>query len=78
MEFWEIDVRSRKTGNSIETIYSGESHDAACECLDRWYEEHPDVDGDADRESLVDGSDGTFADIYCTETPHGLGPWHDK
>ena len=28
-EVWEVDLRSRKTGNSIETIFSGE-HGAAC------------------------------------------------
>ena len=73
-EAWEVDIRSCKDGNSIETIYSG-NHDEACEVLQKWYDDHPEVDGDVDRESLVDGTDGTFADIYATSEPHGVGKW---
>ena len=73
--YWEVDLRSRKDGNTIETIFSGEYHDEACVCLNSWYNEHPEVDIDVDRESLVDGSDGVFADIYCTTSPHGIGKW---
>lgn len=75
MEYWEIDLRSRKDGNSVETIFSGESHDEACACLKKWYDEHPEVDIEVDRESFVDGTDGVFADIYCTTEPHGVGKW---
>jgi len=35
MEYWEIDLRSRKDGNSTETIFSGESHDEACDCMEK-------------------------------------------
>lgn len=31
-EIWKVDLRSRKTGCSIETIFSGE-HDAACDYI---------------------------------------------
>lgn len=75
MEYWEIDLRSRKDGHSIETIFSGESHDKACGCLQKWYDEHPELDADEDRESYVDGKDGVFADIYLTTEPHGVGKW---
>jgi hypothetical protein len=74
-DYWEVDLRSRKDGNSIETIFSGKSHDEACDCLNRWYKEHPELDVEADRESLIDESDGVFADIYCTTLPHGVGKW---
>jgi hypothetical protein len=75
MEYWEVDLRSRKNGNTVETIFSGEWHDEACDCLSRWYKEHPEVDVEVDRESLIDGTDGVFADIYCTTEPHGVGKW---
>lgn len=75
MEYWEVDLRSRKDGNSIETIFSGESHDKACECLQKWYDEHPELDAEAERESYVDGAEGVFADIYLTTDPHGVGNW---
>ena len=75
MEYWEIDLRSRKDGNTVETIFSSESHDDACKCLENWYKEHSEVDIEAERESLIDGTDGVFADIYYTDTPHGVGKW---
>lgn len=74
-EAWEVDLRSRTNGNSIETIYSG-NHDDACEVMQRWYREH-DMSYEVDLESYVDGSDGVFADLYATSTPHGVGKWED-
>lgn len=74
-EAWEVDIRSRKTGDSIETIFSGEWYDEAMDCLNRWYDEHPELDVNYPREDYVDGSDGVFADIYATSTPHGVGKW---
>ena len=74
-EAWEIDLRSRRTGDTIETIFSGEYHDDAMDCLNRWYDEHPELDREYPREDYVDGSDGVFADIYATSTPHGVGKW---
>ena len=35
--YWEVDLRSRKDGNNIETIFSGEWHDEARDCLNSWY-----------------------------------------
>lgn len=69
-DIWEVDLRSRKTGNSIETIFSGE-HDAACEFIDEWYKNntvHGYVDG-MEFEKLHDGSDGVFADLYEVRMP---------
>ena len=75
---WEVDLRSRKTGDSIETIFSGE-HEDACKILENWYKEHPEIDAELPKdgvlEDYVDGSDGVFADIYATSNPHGLGKW---
>ena len=37
----EVDIRSRETGNSIETIYSG-THDEAWNVFYEWYKKHPE------------------------------------
>ena len=72
MEIWEVDLRSRETGNSIETIYSGD-HDEACAVLEKWYDDHQmDV---SSLDDYFDGSDGVFADLYLTDEPHGVGKW---
>lgn len=75
-EVWEVDLRSRKTGNSIETIFSGE-HDAACNCIQEWYENNdiPGYINGMSFEELHDGSDGVFADLYATDRPHGIGKY---
>ena len=64
MTTWEVDVRSRKTGNSTETIFSGD-YDRAYEVLDNWYKNNGmDIEH---RDDYLDGTDGVFADIYVTE-----------
>lgn len=78
-EIWEVDLRSRKTGDSVETIYSGEDHEEACEVLNKWYEDHPELTFPGfGLEHFVDGSDGVFADIYLTNEneSHGVGKWN--
>ena len=79
-EIWEVDLRSRKTGDSVETIYSGESHDEACDTMNRWYGDHPELtfSGWSLLEDFVDGSDGVFADIYLVDEDesHGVGKWN--
>ena len=80
-EAWEVDIRSRKTGDSIETIFSGEWHDEAMDCLNRWYDERPELKAELEAldciEDFVDGTDGIFADIYATSEPHGVGKWEE-
>ena len=72
-EVWEVDLRSRETGNSVETIFSSENHDEACAVLNKWYEEHG-LHMEC-LEDYIDESDGVFADIYLTDEPHGVGKW---
>ena len=82
MEIWEVDLRSRKTGDSVETIYSG-NHDEAFKVMDEWYNEHPEFEkiipkeeiGTFTVESFIDGNDGVFADCYLAISPHGVGKW---
>ena len=73
---WEVDLRSRKTGNSIETLFSGE-HDAACIFIQEWYENNdiPEYVEGMSFEKLHDGSEGIFADLYETNDPHGIGKY---
>jgi hypothetical protein len=73
-EIWKVDLRSRKTGCSIETIFSGE-HDAACDYIQEWYENN-DIPGYVDGmsfEELHDGSEGVFTDLYLADIPYGIG-----
>ena len=62
MTAYEIDIRSRKTGNTIETIFSGD-YDKAYSVLDNWYKNHPDMNIEC-IDGYLDGTDGVFADIY--------------
>jgi len=71
---WEVDLRSRRTGNSVETIFSGD-YETAMEYLNKWYAKHPELNIETLRENYIDGSDGVFADMYETKYPHGVGKW---
>lgn len=62
MALYEVDLRSRITGDSVECIYSGDS-DTAHEVMNEWYRNHPTMSME-DREGLIDGTDGVFADLY--------------
>lgn len=66
MEYWNIDIRSRKTGNAIQTIFSCLDYDLACEYLEKWYKKHSEIDVKENREDYVDGKPGVFADIYLS------------
>lgn len=53
VEKWETDVRERETGNTVETIYSGESHEEACDVADEWNLAH----GYVEEDFMIDGYD---------------------
>ena len=74
--WYEVDLRSRITGWTEETIYSGHDCDEAYRVAREWNKEHSGLDIDIeDREEYVDGSDGVFADVYENCEPHGVGLW---
>lgn len=73
--WYEVDIRSRKNGGSIETIFSSQSYNEAYDVLNNWYKDRPELDIEENLEDYVDGSDGVFADIYEVEEPHGVGLW---
>lgn len=65
---YEVDLRRRKDGNSVETIYSGGKHDKAWDMTAKWNKDNiPDYDEKKYYESYVDGSEGLFADVYEVE-----------
>ena len=78
---YEVDLRDRKTGNSVETIYSGTDSAKAYEIADKWNREHGLGELQEQHEpyeELCDGSDGLFADVYHVEDKenlHGVGKY---
>lgn len=78
MMLYEVDLRSRKTGNSIECILSTKNHDDAYNCADEWNRKNvPDYDINIPHDRYIDGIDGLYAEVY--ETPyqlaHGIGKY---
>ena len=81
MEMYEVDLRDRKTGNSVECIYSGDDHNKACEIADNWNRENlADYNEDFGFDDYVDHkTDGLSACVYVVEDEvdlHGLGKFN--
>lgn len=79
---YEVDIRSRETGNSIETIYSG-THEEAWDVFYEWYKKHPSIKKELDEiggavDYLIDGTKGVFVDVYVCypEQVHGVGKFN--
>lgn len=78
---YEVDLRERKTGNSVECIYSGTDGSEAYEIADKWNREHclGCIQGNYETfDELCDGSDGLFADVYHVEEKenvHGVSKY---
>lgn len=75
---YEVDLRSRFTGNSVECIYSGDNYDKAYEIADSWNRRHlADYDKDAGFDDYIDfETDGLSACLYVVEDEndvHGVG-----
>ena len=76
MEMYEVDLRSRKTGNSIECIYSGDDYEKAYEIADNWNKENVADYDDRNWEDYIDDTDGMFAEVYHIDNEndlHGVG-----
>lgn len=78
MEMYEVDLRNRKTGDSVECIYSGDDHNKACEIADNWNRENlADYNKDFGFSDYVDGeTEGLSADVYVIDNEadlHGVG-----
>lgn len=74
---YEVDLRSRRTGDSVECIYSGEDYDRAYQIEEDWNTLNvADYDPDRNWEDYVDGQAGLFACVYHIEDAelvHGVG-----
>ena len=65
---FEVDLRSRKSGNSVVCILSTENHDEAYQLAEKWNKENlSDYDIDTMYEDYNNGTDGLFADVYHVE-----------
>lgn len=72
---YEVDLRDRETGNSVETIHSGVDSDEAYKIADCWntehgfarndYESYDDLLFSASQE--INPQQKLFADVYYTE-----------
>lgn len=75
---YEVDLRNRKTGKSVECILSTEDYDEAYRCSED-YNKYNLKDYDKGRaiEEYIDGkTDGFVADVYHVEAEeclHGVG-----
>lgn len=79
-EWYEVDLRSRITGDTVETIYSGDSYDKAWEVRNRWFRDNlPEWNDDNDVNDLIDGSEGVYAYVYSLqkgETKQYVDYWY--
>lgn len=83
MEIYEVDLRDRKTGNSVECIYSGDNYDKAYEIADNWNRENlADYNEDFSFDDYVDHkTDGLSACMYVVEdmvNVHGVGKFSEN
>ena len=68
MTMYEVDLRDRRTGNSVECIYSGDDHSKAYEIAENWNKKNlNDYDEDMCADDYIDGSNGFVADVYHVE-----------
>lgn len=80
--YYEVDLRERETGNSVETIYSGTDDEKAYGIAEDWNIEHGYGELQVDYESFDDlrfhnnPNTNLFADVYHVEDSselHDLG-----
>ena len=68
MLMYEVDLRDRKTGRSVETIYSGDNHDKAYK-IAREYNDKNVLNYNEEKFifDYFDGTDGFIAYVYHVE-----------
>lgn len=65
MEYYEVDLRNRINGDSVECIYSGGNYDEAWNTVEKWNIEHvPDYKPHTPAQDYIDGNHGLVADCY--------------
>lgn len=77
MDWYEVDLRNRKTGGSVECVYSGNDYRKAKMMMDMYNAKLPDYDYLKMPIDYIDHkSDGLSAYMYvfnCKENLHGVG-----
>lgn len=78
MEMYEVDLRSRITGDSVECIYSGDDHTEAYNVAENWNKKNlADYDANIGFNDYHDcKTEGLFACVYHIEDIadlHGVG-----
>lgn len=80
---YEVDLRNRLTGNSVECIYSGDDYSKAYKIADQWNKRYlADYDSEIGFDDYLDyKTDGLFACLYVVESEeelHGIGKFEYK
>lgn len=77
MLMYEVDLRDRKSGNSVECIYSGSNYDEAYKIAGEYNKENVlDYNENYTVHDYIDGADGLLAEVYHIENEtdlHGVG-----
>lgn len=77
MMMYEVDLRDRKTGESVETICSTENHDEAYDVAEKYNKENVlNYYTEYSIDKYIDGTDGLIADVFHIENErflHGVG-----
>lgn len=75
--WYEVDLRSRIDGESVECIYSGDDYEKAYSVADNWNKKNvPDYDIYKNWDGYIDDVDGLFAYVYHIDNMsdiHGVG-----
>ncbi len=71
---YEVDLRDRTTGDSVECILSTEDSSKAWDCAENWNRKNvPDYEADTNYDSYIDGTDGQIADVYEVKSKYAKG-----
>ncbi len=75
--WYEVDLRRRTDGESVECIYSGDDYERAYAVAESWNKKNlVDYDVYKDWENYIDDTDGLFAYVYHIDNKadlHGVG-----
>lgn len=75
--WYEVDLRSRIDGESVECTYSGDDYERAYSIAEKWNKKNlVGYDMYKDWDSYIDDTDGMFAYVYHIDNKadlHGIG-----
>lgn len=75
--WYEVDLRRRTDGESVECIYSGDDYERAYSVAENWNKKNlVDYDVYKDMDGYIDNTEGLFAHVYHIDNMadiHGVG-----